>query len=96
MSYAATTPNKKPLRFPVPHDDVTIRILKWIRGIVRSNHELVGALERLRLSYKALAAGKPARDAEQILWQVDVALKNAERSNNALALDSLRGSDEAE
>jgi hypothetical protein len=94
MTYATTSPNKKPLRFPVPHDDVTTRLLSWVRGIVQSNHELVDALERLRFSYKALLAGKSVRDAEQVLWQAEVALKDAERSKNALAPDSRRGSDD--
>jgi len=95
MTYTARPPNKKPLRFPVPHDDVTTRLLSWIRGIVQSNHELVDALERLRFSYKALLAEASVRDAEPILWQVEVALKDAERSRNALAPASLRGPDRA-
>jgi hypothetical protein len=95
MTYAARPPNKKPLRFPVTHDDVTTQLLSWIRGIVQSNHELVDALERLRFSYKEHLAGTSVRDAETILWQVEVALKNAERSKNALAPASLRGPDRA-
>jgi hypothetical protein len=95
MTYTARPPNKKPLRFPGPHDDVTTRLLNWVRGIVQSNHELVDALERLRFSYKEHMAGTSVRDAERILWQVELALKNAERSNNALAPASLRGPDRA-
>jgi hypothetical protein len=95
MTYTARPPNKKPLRFPGPHDDVTTRLLNWVRGIVQSNHELVDALERLRFSYTDHMAGKSVRDAETILWQVEVALKNAENSKNALAPASLRGPDRA-
>jgi hypothetical protein len=88
-------PNKKPLRFPVAQDDVTTRLLSWIRGIVQSNQELVSALERLRLSYEVLLAGTSVTDAEAILWQVEVALKGAERSRNSLALNSSQGTGRA-
>lgn len=91
MTYTTRPSNKKPLRFPVPHDDDTTRLLSWLRGIVKSNHELKSALERLRLSYNVLLAGTFVTDAEAILWQVEVALKDAERSKNALAPDSTRG-----
>jgi hypothetical protein len=95
MTYAARPPNKKPIRFPVPQDDVAARLLSWIRGTVQSNYELVGALERLRHSYRALLAGTSVPDSEAILWQVEVALKDAERTKNALALDPLRRPDRA-
>jgi hypothetical protein len=50
---------KKLLTLPVPQDDdVETQLLIWIRGVVQSNHELVGAMKRLRHSYKALLAGK--------------------------------------
>jgi hypothetical protein len=96
MAYTTRMANKKPLLFPVPQDDVEERLLTWIRGIVQSNHELVGVLERLRHSYKALLAGNPVTDAVAILWQIEVALKDAERSKNALALGLLRGPDSAQ
>jgi hypothetical protein len=91
MTYTTKPPNKKPpLRFPEPQDDAT-RLLTWVRGIIQSNHELVDALEHLRHSYKALLGGTSVTDAQAILWQVDVALKVAERSKTALAPDSTRG-----
>jgi hypothetical protein len=94
MIYTARPPNKKPLRFPVPPDDViTTQLLSWVRGIVRINHEFADAF--LRFSYKALLAGTSARDGEPVLWQVELALKNGERSKNALAKTSLRGPDRA-
>jgi hypothetical protein len=93
MTHTTRHPSKKPLLFPVPQDDVEERILAWIHGIVQSNYQLVGALERLRHSYKALLAGKPVTDAEKSLWQVEVAVKGAERSKGAL--DSERGPDRA-
>ena len=71
MTYAARQPNKKPLRFPVPHEDVTTRLLSWVRGIVQINHEFADAF--LRFSYKALLAGTSARDGEPLLWQVELA-----------------------
>jgi hypothetical protein len=62
MTYAARQPNKKPLRFLVPHDDVTTRLLSWVRGIVQINQEFADAF--LRFSYKALLAGTSGRDGE--------------------------------
>jgi hypothetical protein len=83
--------NKKLLTLPVPQDDdVETQLLIWIRGVVQSNHELVGAMKRLRHSYKALLAGKSVTDAEDILWQVGVALMGTEESKNVLASGSLR------
>jgi hypothetical protein len=90
MTRTARPPNEKRLRVPVPHDDVTIRLLSWVRGIVQINHEFADAF--LRFSYKALLAGTSARDREPVLWQVELALKNAERSKNTLAPISLRRS----
>ena len=83
---------KKLLTLPVPQDDVETQLLIWIRGVVQSNHELVGAMKRLRNSYKALLAGKSVTDAEEILWQVEVALMDTERSKDMLASGSLRRS----
>jgi hypothetical protein len=83
---------KKLLTLPVPQDDVETQLLIWIRGVVQSNHELVGAMKRLRHSYKALLAGKAVTDAEEILWQVEVTLTDTERSKDVLASGSLRRS----
>jgi hypothetical protein len=83
---------KKLLTLPIPQDDVETQLLIWIRGVVQSNHALVGALKRLRNSHKALLAGKSVTDAEEILWQVEVALQDTERSKNLLASGPLRGS----
>jgi hypothetical protein len=84
MTYAARPPNKKPLLFPVPHDDVTTRLLNWIREIVESNHELVNVSERLRFSFKEQLVGASVRDTETILWQVELAPKDPERSRTRL------------
>ena len=83
---------KKLLTLPVPQDDVETQLLTWIRGVVQSNHDLIGAMKRLRHSYKALLAGKSVTDAEEILWQVEVALMDTERSKNVLASGSLHRS----
>jgi hypothetical protein len=91
LTYTTRPLNKKPLQFPVAQDDVATRLLDWIRGIVQSNQELVSALDRLRLSYEALLAGTSVTDTEAILWQVEVALKDAERSRKGLALKSSQG-----
>jgi hypothetical protein len=41
---------------------------------------LEAALERIRHSYKLIQAGKPAKDADEILAQVEAALKNAKKA----------------
>jgi hypothetical protein len=65
-----------------------------IRGIVQSYHEVVDAF--VRFSYSALLAVTSVRDPGPVLWQVDFALKDADRSTNALAPASLRGGDRVE
>jgi hypothetical protein len=87
----STSPlKKKLLTLPVPQDDVEMQLLIWIRGVVQSNQELVGAMKRLRHLYKAVLAGKSAVDSEEILWQVEVALMGTEGSKNVLASGSGR------
>ncbi len=52
----------------------------WIRWTLESNIDLAAALRRLRNSYLLIHAGKPAKDATEILAQVEDALEHAERS----------------
>jgi hypothetical protein len=61
-----------------------MQLLIWIRGVIESNRELVRVLERLQRSYKALLAGNSVTDGEEILWQVEGALKDAEISRTML------------
>jgi hypothetical protein len=89
MTNVKKPPSKKLIGFPASQDSVDTVLLRWVRGIVLSNDQLV-ALEHLRSSYKVLQAGKSVPDAAEILWQVEVALRDAERSRSALALKSLR------
>ena len=91
MPYAKKPSDRNVPRFAVPRDDIGLQILNWVRGVVRSNNELVPALERLRSSYELLLAGKPVTDSEQVLWQVEGALMGAEGSKSALAIDALSG-----
>jgi hypothetical protein len=81
---------KKLLGFPGSQDSVETELLRWVRGVVLSNDQLVDALERLRRSYKAFQTGQSVPDAPETLWQVEVALRDAQRSRSALALKSLR------
>jgi hypothetical protein len=91
MTIAKKLPDKKLLSFPASHDSVETKLLGWIRGILQSNDQLVEALEHLRCSYKVLQTGKSVPDAAEILWRVEVALSDAQRSRNALALKSSQG-----
>jgi hypothetical protein len=84
MSHAGKRSSNKMLEFAMPKEGIGPQLVKWVRGVVRSNDQLVPALERLRSSHKALLAGKSVTDSEEILWQVEGALKDAERSTNVL------------
>jgi hypothetical protein len=86
----AKKPLTKVLEFTTPQAGIGPRLVSWVRGVVKTNDELVLALTRLRRSYKVLLAGKPVTDAEEILWQVEGALQEAARSKNALASHSGR------
>jgi hypothetical protein len=66
------------LKRALPRNEIGLELVK--RVIVRSNHELLYALERLLGSYSVLLAGTPIGDAEEILWQVNTTLQNAERA----------------
>jgi hypothetical protein len=68
------------LPFSVPQQGVEGQIETWIRGVVRSNDDLVNALVRLRDSYGAISVGEPVRDEDEILAQVQAALKGAARA----------------
>jgi hypothetical protein len=90
MTNAKNPTDKKLLGFPGSDDSVERKLFSWIRGVVQSNDQLVDALERMRRSYNLLSAGGSVPDVAEILWQVEIALRDAERSRNALALKSLR------
>jgi hypothetical protein len=91
MTNAKKLRDKKLLGFPAPRESVETKLLGWIRGVLQSHDQLVDALEQLRRSYKVLQTGKPVPDAAQVLWQVEVALSDAQRSRNALALKYSQG-----
>jgi hypothetical protein len=68
------------LEFPVPRVIIDAQMEGWIRWTLESNIDLAAALRRLRNSYLLVQAGKPAKDATEILAQVEDALQHAERS----------------
>src|ERR1700747_407719 len=80
MTDAKKPPDKKLIGFPGTEESVETKLLRWIRGVVQSNDQLVDALERIQRSYRVLQAGQPVPDAAETLWQVEVALRDAERS----------------
>jgi len=59
------------------------QLVNWIRGVVRSNYRLELALERLRRSYALILTGHGVTDSEEVLKQVDDALRDAHRANTA-------------
>jgi hypothetical protein len=74
----------KVLPFAVSRLAAEEHLEQWIRGIVQSNSELENALERLRNSYKAMLAGKPLTDADEILMAVETALGSVEKTRNLI------------
>jgi hypothetical protein len=67
--------------FTVSRIIIETQIEHWIRWTLESNIALAAALKRLLDSYKLLQAGKPARNVEEILAQVEAALKTVEKSS---------------
>jgi hypothetical protein len=74
------TPAEEARKCAVPQEIIEVQIEYWIRWTLESNIALVAALERLRTSYKLLLAGTPAKDSDKVLLQVEVALKDTEKT----------------
>ena len=80
----SNNPPCKVLPFVAPAPAIEGKLEKWFRGVMRSNHDLISALERLRDSYKGLLAQKTLTEADQaVLLAVEITLKDA---RNARAL----------
>jgi hypothetical protein len=74
----------KVLQFATPQASVEGELEKWFRGVMKSNHDLVFALERLRDSYKQLLGDRTVTEANQaVLMAVEITLRDA---RNARAL----------
>ncbi len=74
----------KVLQFGTPQASVEGELEKWFRGVMKSNHDLVFALERLRDSYKQLLGERAVSEANQaVLMAVEITLRDA---RNARAL----------
>lgn len=74
----------KVLQFATPESSIEGELEKWFRGVMKSNHDLVFALERLRDSYKQLLGERVVSEAHQaVLMAVEITLRDA---RNARAL----------
>jgi hypothetical protein len=74
----------KVLQFAAPETSVEGELEKWFRGVMKSNHDLVFALERLRDSYKQLLGERAVTETNQaVLMAVEITLRDA---RNARAL----------
>jgi hypothetical protein len=74
----------KVLEFATPQASVEGELERWFRGVMKSNHDLVFALERLRDSYKQLLGDRPITETHQaVLLAVEITLRDA---RNARAL----------
>jgi hypothetical protein len=80
----STKTSCKVLQFAAPQTSVEGELEKWFRGVMKSNHDLVFALERLRDSYKQILGERPVTEANQaVLLAVEITLRDA---RNARAL----------
>ena len=77
MAESKEPTSERVLEFAVPQAAIERQIEDWLQRIVESNDELVVVMERIRDSYRALLAGKPVKDDDEILAQVETALQNA-------------------
>ncbi len=68
------------LPFSLPKQGVEDQIETWIRGVLRSNDDLVNALVRLRDSYRTTLVGESVNDEDEILAQVQAALEGAAKA----------------
>jgi hypothetical protein len=59
---------------------IETQIEQWIRWSLESNIALVAALKRLRSSYTLIQAGKPVKDADEVLAQVEAVLQAVENT----------------
>lgn len=77
-------PRLKPssLEFAEPQEVIEAQLENWLKSTVKSNDELATALKRLRDSYCALLAGKPVKDDDELLMQVEAALRQADKARN--------------
>lgn len=77
-------PSSKILPFALPQDTIEAQLEAWVAGIVKSNEDLVAALERLRGSYEAMIAGESVTESEELLVAVEEALMKAEKAKNVV------------
>jgi hypothetical protein len=90
MPHVKKPSDRKLIEFPLTQESIDTQLAYRIRELVQSNSELVPALEHLRRSYRVLHAGKPVTDAEEVLWQVERALRHLE-TLSLIGLAWLRG-----
>jgi hypothetical protein len=79
-----TKASGKVLQFVTRQPSPEGQLEQWFLGVMRSNHDLTSALERLRDSYKMLLADKVPGEADlAVLLAVEITLRDA---RNARAL----------
>jgi len=69
----------KLLSFPVPRPVPGSPAENWCLRILETKDNLVGALELLRIAYNEMLAGKPVKEADEILAQVEAILRKDEK-----------------
>ena len=71
------SPSAKILPFAAPQASIEGKLEKWFRGVVKSNRDLMIALERLRDQYEKTAI-KPLNETDQaVLLAVQITLNEA-------------------
>ena len=78
-------PNKasrKVLPFVVPQAAMEGKLEKWFRGVVRSNKDLITALERLRNSYESRVGGDRTEADDAVLLMARISLTEAKNAQS--------------
>jgi hypothetical protein len=71
----------KVLQFAARPPSAGPQLEKWFRGVVRSNYDLVSALELMRDAYKKLLAENKFSEPDRaVLLAVEIALRNAKNA----------------
>jgi hypothetical protein len=77
-----SSPSTKWVEVTEPQSAIEHQLDKWIKQVSEANNELATALNRLKHSFELLLAGQKIADANEVLSQVERALKSASRVKN--------------
>ncbi len=76
------SPSTKWVEVREPQSAIEDQLDKWIKQVSETNNELATALSRIKHSFEVLLAGQKIADANEVLSQVEGALKSASMVKN--------------